>query len=123
MTSRSVSRPDIREELWHSFSVLLKSYSAAASMSGLSQGVLELSPHSLNIVATSTTLAVGYFPAVGKGTWSVRGRGSEEHGAFEFNHDGTVVLDEAEIDMDHAAIQLLGSLTRAARLDEIEVPA
>ncbi len=119
MTSRSTSRPDIREELWHSFAVLLKSYAAAASMHGLDHGVLELTVHSLNIVATSTTLAVGYFPVVGKGTWSVTGRGSQDRGTFELNHDGTVVLDGTEIDMDHAAIQLIGSLTAASRQDEV----
>jgi hypothetical protein len=119
MTSRSDSKPDVREELWHSFAVLLKSYAAAASMHGIEHGVLELTRHSLHIVAASTTLAVGYFPVVGKGTWSVTGRGSQDRGTFELNHDGTVVLDGTEIDMDHAAIQMIGSLTNSARLDEV----
>jgi hypothetical protein len=123
MTSRSVSKPDVREELWHSFAVLLKSYAAAASMHGLEHGVLELTTHSLNIIAASTTLAVGYFPVVGKGTWSLTGQRSQERGTFELNHDGTVVLDGAEIDMDHAAIQLIGSLSGAAKPDKVEVPA
>jgi hypothetical protein len=79
----------------------------------------------LNIVAASTTLAVGYFPAVGKGTWSVIGREGQDRGTFELNHDGTVVLDGTEIDMDHAAIQMISSLTKAATLDQtlVEVPA
>jgi hypothetical protein len=121
MTLKSALKPDVRAELWHSFVVLLKSYAAAASMNGLTHGVLELTPHSLNIVAASTILAVGYFPAIGKGTWSVTGQGSQSRGAFELHHDGTVALDEVKIDMDHAAIQLIGSLTGAARLDEVPV--
>ena len=123
MTSRSDAKPDVREELWHSFAVLLKSYAAAASIHGIEHGVLELTTHSLNIVAASTTLAVGYFPAVSKGTWSITGRGSQDRGTFELNHDGTVILDGTEIDMDHAAIQLIGSLSGAAKLDTVEVPA
>ena len=123
MTSRSDSKPDVREELWHSFVVLLKSYAAAASMHGIEHGVLELTTQSLNIVAASTALAVSYFPVVGKGTWSMTGQGSQNRGTFELNHDGTVVLDGTEIDMDHAAIQLIGSLSGAARLDTVEVLA
>ncbi len=119
MKPKSALKPDVRAELWHSFAVLLKSYAAAASVQGLEHGVLELTTHSLNIVAASTTLAVGYFAAVGKGTWSLTGRGSQGTGRFELNHDGTVVLDGIEIDMDHAAIQMIGSLTNAARLDEV----
>lgn len=121
-TSRSASRPDIREELWHSFAVMLKSYAAAASMNGISHGVLELTPHSLNIVAVSTTLAVGYYPAIGKGVWSLTGQGDQRRGAFELSHDGMVTLDETEIDMDHAAIQLIATLTGAA-MERVEVPA
>ncbi len=119
MKPKSAPKPDVLAELWHSFVVLLKSYAAAASQNGLTHGVLELTSHSLNIVAASTILAVGYFPAVGKGTWSVTGPTSQDRGTFELNHDGTIVLDGIEIDMDHAAIQLIASLTGAARFDEV----
>ncbi len=119
MKPGSPLRPDIRAELWHSFAVLLKSYAAAASIHGIEHGVLELTSNSLNVVAVSATLAIGYFPAVGKGTWSITRRGDQDRGTFELNPNGSVVLDETEIDMDHAAIQLISSLTKAATLDEV----
>ncbi len=123
MTPKSALKPDIRTELWHSFAVLLKSYAAAATVNGLEHGVLALTPTSLNVVAASSTLSVGYYAALGRGVWSVDARGELGHGTFELNDDGSVSLDGAPFDMDHAAIHLIGLLTSAAKLDTVEVLA
>jgi hypothetical protein len=123
MSVKSALKPDVRAELWHSFAVLLKSYAAAATVSGLEHGVLVLTPTSLNIVAASSTLSVGYYAALGRGVWSVITRGKQELGNFELHHDGSVSLDGAPFDMDHAAIHLIGLLTSAAKLDTVEVLA
>jgi hypothetical protein len=123
VTRKAHSRPDVRIELWRSFISVLKSYAAAASLNGFRHGVLELTENSLNVVALSSTLNVGYYAALGRGVWSVAAQGKQTLGSFELNADGTVFLDGIAVDMDHGAIQLIGLLTSAAKLDEIEVPA
>jgi hypothetical protein len=123
MISGSALKPDIRTELWHSFSVLLKSYAAAASLNGVEHGALDLNASSLHIAAGRSILKVGYYFALGRGVWSIFIRGKQELGNFELHPDGTVSVDNQVLDMDHAAIQIIGVLTSAANLDRVEVPA
>jgi len=119
--------PDVRAELWQSFVSLLKAYAAAASFNGLEHGVLVLTENSLQIVAAPETLSVAYYQALGRGVWALTSGSDMERGTFEVNLDGSISLEESAVDMDHAAIQLIASLTDAAtssaNRNRIEVPA
>jgi len=113
--------PDVRAELWQSFVGLLKAYAAAASMGGHEHGVLVLTETSLQIIAAPETLSVAYYQALGRGVWALTSGTDMNRGTFEVNLDGTISLEEIAIDMDHAAIQLIASLTSAAKQNQIEV--
>jgi len=131
------AKSGVRDELWHSFASMLRSYAAAASIHGISHGVLVLSKDALHIVAGRDTLKISYHPTLGRGLWSLH-EGTDRHdfavqpreldrGDFDVNLDGTIHLHGESIAMDHAAIQLIGALSTAASRagihQEIEVLA
>jgi len=118
---RGKATPDVRAELWQSFVGLLKAYAAAAALGGKEHGVLVLTENSLQIVAAPEMLSVAYYQALGRGVWALTSGSDMERGTFEVNLDGTISLEEALIDMDHAAIQLVASLTHAANRKQNEV--
>jgi hypothetical protein len=129
----SVSNSDVRGELWGSFVSLLKAYAAGASLAGISYGVLALGKDSVMIVAALGTLKISYHPTIGRGVWTLL-QGTDRHqsadqpeqleqGNFDLNLDGTITLDGEVLEMDFAAIHLIGELTQAASVEGIEVPA
>jgi hypothetical protein len=139
--AKSPTQSDVRDELWHSFASMLKSYAAAASARGTSHGVLPMGEDGLHIAAGRNTLKVSYHPTLGRGLWSLH-EGSDRHqlalqpreldrGDFDVNPDGTIQLGGEAVEIDFAAIQLVAALTAAAgrsqirpeTLHEIEVPA
>jgi hypothetical protein len=120
---QSPSGLDVRAELWRSFVSLLRSYAAAASLNGLEHGVLVLTENSLQVVAVPGTLSVAFYQALGRGVWSIAVNSELEKGTFELHLDGTVLLDDRLVDMDHAAIELISWLSRAANRNPIEVLA
>jgi len=122
-TRKSPSAPEVRAELWRSFVSLLKSYAAAASLNGLEHGVLVLTENSLQVAAVPGTLSVAFYQALGRGVWSVAVNSELEKGTFELHLDGAVSLDERVVEMDHAAIELISSLSTAANRNRIEVLA
>ncbi len=133
MTRTIGDKSNVLIEIWRSFTSLLKAYAAAASLNGVEHGVLTLSNFSMNIIVGRTTLNVEYFETLNRGTWSVM-QGTNRHpfaeqpreverGNFDINSDGTIMLDGNTIDIDHAAIHLLGTLTVTASRNEIEVLA
>jgi hypothetical protein len=137
MTRRPASKSDVREELWRSFASLLRSYAAAAGLNGISHGVLLLGEDSMHVVSGRNTLKISYHPTLGRGLWSLHQEadsGTDRHefavmacelerGDFDVNPDGTIQLNGAAVEIDHAAIQLIASLTAAAARNQLEVPA
>jgi hypothetical protein len=120
---KSAGATDVGVELWRSVVSLLRSYAAAASLSGTTHGVLVLTENLLNIVAVSSILKVEYFPTLKRGVWSVSGHGEQKLGNFELEADGTIIIDGTQVEMDHAVIQWIADLTHSASRNEIEVPA
>ncbi len=119
MSLATSSDSDIRIQLWDSFISLLKSYAAAASLHGLKHEVVDVSECEIFATAGTKVLDIWCFPASGRGDWAIGRSTGEPVGDFLLNTDGTIALGGSTMDMDHAAIQLIGSLTGAARLNEV----
>jgi len=119
MTLPVSSDSEIRIQLWESFLSLLKSYAAAASLHGGRLEVAAISECEALVSAGTRVLDIWCFPESGGGDWAIGRSTGEPTGDFRLNTDGTIALDGSTMDMDHAAIQLISSLTNAATLDEV----
>lgn len=119
MTLTASSDSDIRIQLWDSFLSLLKSYAAAASLHGIKQEVVDVSECEVFVTAGTHVLDIWCFADSGRGDWAIGRSAGQPVGDFQLNTDGTIALGDSTMDMDHAAIQLIASLTTAARLDEV----
>jgi hypothetical protein len=123
MSLAIASDTEIRLQLWDSFVTLLRTYAAAASLHGLAHNVAEIAECEAFVTAGQETLDVWCSAETGTGHWSV-GRVSEDSPSdFQLQTDGTVLLGNSIVDMDHAAIQLISHLTAAAVRDRVEVTA
>jgi len=113
------SDSEIRIQLWDSFLSLLKSYAAAASLHGVRHEVVAVSECEAFVTAGTRVLDIWCYPDSGRGDWAIGRSTAESAGEFLLNTNGTIALGDSTMDMDHAAIQLIASLTTAARLDEV----
>ena len=107
-----LSDADIHIELWRSFSSLLKAYAAAASLNGMEHHVDDLDEEDLQIEAAGRKLYILFHVPTQRGRWSVVGDGLEERGHFQLTHEGAVMLEDRELEMDHGAIELIARLTK-----------
>jgi hypothetical protein len=118
-----VPEADLRIELWASFVALLRSYAFAASQHGLSHQVSDIAECETFVTAGGQVLDIWCFPATGIGEWAIGSFESDPGGEFVLNLDGTVSLNGINVDMDHAAIDLIGALTKEAGQNRLEVLA
>jgi hypothetical protein len=110
----ALSDTDIQTELWRSFISVLKSYAAAASLNGIEHHVPALDEEDFEIHAAGRKLSLAYHVHTQHGHWFVSGNDAERHGVFQLTHHGTAVVDGSELDLDHAAIEIIAKLTNGA---------
>jgi hypothetical protein len=114
MTMTAATDADVQLELWRSFSSLLKAYAAAASLNGMEHHIDDLDEEDLQIHAAGRKLYILYHVPSQRGHWSIVGENFDERGHFQLTHSGAVVLENAVLDMDHGAIELVARLTKPA---------
>jgi hypothetical protein len=115
-------------EIWRSFVGVLKSYAVVASP--------PVSVHSVEVGRVADVVLDAGAAYMSFAFDAARGRGSlrmlvasnvEVAEQFALGADGTISFSDASGDspeeLDHAAIRLLGSLTKAVNRDKIEVMA
>src|SRR5271170_8139010 len=112
--SAILSETDVHLELWRSFSSLLKAYAAAASLNGTEHHIPDLAEEDLQIRAGGRTLSILYHTHTQRGEWSIVGDCVRQEGIFQLTLEGSIVLEDAAIDMDHGAIELIAKLTKDA---------
>jgi hypothetical protein len=114
MSLAVVADADIQLELWRSFASVVKSYAAAASMSGTEYHIPELDEEDLQIHAKGQALYLLYHVHTQRGQWSIAGaHGDRQSGSFRMDLNGTFVFEDGALDMDHAAIELIGRLSKS----------
>jgi len=142
MTLAVATQAELRMELWRSFLSVLKSYAALANVGdGAEATNLDDSPWSIVWSTLSKdgrrfSLNVCYDAPKDKGMWRMdlwderlnkdkivlKGL-HDPFRPFSLQEDGTVALEGSTLDMDHAAIELIGWFSNAIKTGRIEVPA
>jgi hypothetical protein len=112
--SAAAAEAMISSELWVSFSSLLRSYAAAASLNSAESAEVAATDHSISIAAGSARLEMLCNTATGAGNWSLRSSNQDRQGRFELLPDGRIELDGTTLDLDHAAIDFAALLMQAA---------
>jgi hypothetical protein len=105
--------PMLETELWVSFVSVLRAYAAAASLHSNAAPQIEVTPDSVALVADASRTDLRFDPL----SRIVQSRTRNVHGdllaagEFEILPDGTIGIDGAKLEMDHVAIDLIGSVT------------
>jgi hypothetical protein len=144
MSLLAVPETELRMELWRSFISVLKSYACLSSLASEPAVMRNLDDSPCAIIWSTVCdqgrsrcrLTVSYDAQKAQGTWRV----SADNEPFEWtkqryaglrdwfrlftlNLDGTVSLDSSNLDMDHAAMEMLGFFASAVKSGRVEVPA
>lgn len=134
------SESEVRMQLWLSFISVLKSYAAVANLEGQGSQMSNLDDSPCGIIWSSAcrderrrcSLGISYDTQTGRGHWHLHAGDaapfSGKHDStlmrdLALNLDGTVALDGSILDMDHAAIELMGWFANTIKTGRIEVPA
>jgi hypothetical protein len=143
MTLAVSSEAELRMELWRSFIGVLKAYAALANpdAEAFETSNLDDTPYSVIWSKPSMDgrrrfcLNACYDAQKDKGTWWLHALDEprqhkmsfkslrESLRPFSLNPDGTVSIEGSVIDMDHAAIQLMGWFSNAVKTGNTEVAA
>ena len=143
MTLAVATEAELRIELWRSFLSVLKSYAALANIGeGAEAANLVDSPWLIVWSTLSTdgrrrfSLNVCYDAPKDKGMWRIDvsdepfktdkiGLNSlgDSFRPFSLHEDGTVALEGSTLDMDHAAIELIGWFSNSIKTGRIEILA
>jgi hypothetical protein len=141
MTLAVATETELRTELWRSFLSVLKSYAALANIGeGAVATNLDDSPWSIVWSTLSTdgrrrfSLNVCYDALKDEGMWRIdlweESFSRHQLGPkdprdpsrpFSLHEDGTVALEGSNLDMDHAAIELVGWFSNAIKTGRTEV--
>jgi hypothetical protein len=114
--SAAVAEPMIEAELWVSLQSLLRAYAAAAQAHGGMAAKVETAEGAITLTTNRVALRVECEAANGAGTWTLQRGGVEAaQGAFRLLENGRLEQGGQEMDLDHAAIDLVAELTRAGR--------
>jgi len=104
----------IETELWVSFVSLLRAYAAAAGVNNENVWVhANERKNSVTISAFAVQIEMRFDPTSGGGTWEKRVamQGvSASSGTFAIQRAGTILINGAVKDLDHAAIELIASV-------------
>lgn len=101
-------------ELWISFSSLVRSYTAVASLNLKLPVNVVADELNLTASAGAARLCFQFDPASGAGNWLLRGGREEMSGRFELLPEGRMALEGKLLDLDHAAIDFAAALMQAA---------
>jgi hypothetical protein len=144
MSLLAVPETELRMELWRSFISVLKSYAALSGVNYDCGEAANLDDSPCAIIWSTACdegrrrcgLTVLYDAQKGNGTWRVSAdeepfrvtkqtytRLRDAFQPFILNLDGTVTIKGGHLDMDHAAMEMLGYFANAAKSGQIEVPA
>jgi hypothetical protein len=101
-------------ELWLSFRSVLRSYAAAASLHSEEAARVAWTESEITLTGTNASLDLKLDLASGRGSWHLRVAGGEPaHGKFDLLPEGTIDIDAKVKDLDHAAIDFVGLVTKA----------
>jgi hypothetical protein len=144
MTLAMATEAEVRMELWLSFISVLRSYAFLSSLESEPAVMSNLDDNPCSIIWSTVCdegrrrcgLTVSYDAQKAQGTWRVSAdnepfrvtmqtyeRLRDSFQPFILNLDGTVSLDSSNLDMDHAAMEMLGYFANAVKSGHIEVPA
>src|ERR1700691_758814 len=101
----------LEAELWVSFVSLLRSYAAAGSLNSGKVWVAS-NDESVTISTFAVQIEMRFDANSGQGTWEKRVAGHAVFpDTFAIQPEGTIRINGAIKDLDHAAIELIASLT------------
>jgi hypothetical protein len=102
-------------ELWLSFASLLRSYAGANSINSTQPIQVTVGENSIVVTVAGALLNLRYDPTRAAGDWELSsGREGATRGLFSILPEGSARLDGTMMDLDHAAIDLIARVTRAA---------
>ena len=111
----AVAEPMIESELWVSFVSMLRSYAAAANVN-LGKVWVVSNGMTVTISAFATQIEMRFDEKTGQGTWEKRVAGRPAFpGAFAIEPEGMIRINGAVKDFDHAAIDLIASVTERGK--------
>ena len=112
--SAAVAEETLLSELWLSFASLLRSYAAAAGLSGGPAAEAAIAGESVTITCGAARLQIVCDPVTGAGNWQLRsGAQVVTEGRFDLLPEGRIALDGSTLDLDHAAIDLVQQLSKS----------
>jgi hypothetical protein len=128
MNAPHIREFEIRMEIWRSFVGVLKSYAVVANPTVHVHAVEDGTIGDVVIDAGAAYLSFAFDATGGLGSLRLMMASDiEAEERFELGADGTISFDGESggvpEELDHAAIRLLGSLTRAANRDKTEALA
>ena len=111
MSATVTAEPMLQTELWVSFVSMLRSYAAAASLHAGDVDVTT-AENAVTIVFGRTHLEMRFDPESSRIVWTKRtGSRLPLDGSFTIAPEGSVRIDGASKDLDHAAIDFIASVT------------
>lgn len=105
----------LSSELWSSLASLLHSYAAAHSVHDSHPMQVKAGENCIVVTTAGARLNLRYDPARAAGDWELScGQQAMTRGLFSILPEGSARLDGTPMDLDHAAIELVARLARAA---------
>jgi len=99
-------------ELWQSFCSLVRAY---ASVNADPSPQVEANGDVIRVTAGTASLQMRCNPETGAGNWRLSfGDEPGIRGELQFLAEGRIVIDGKALDLDHAAIDLIARVTKAA---------
>jgi hypothetical protein len=113
--SAAAAEPMLSAELWVSFVSMLRAYAAAANLSSNKIWV-HSTENSVTISAFAVQIEMRFNVNSPEGTWEKRVAGHPVFpGTFTIEPEGTIRINGAVKDFDHAAIDLIASVTERGK--------
>jgi hypothetical protein len=111
----AVAEPMLSTELWVSFVSMLRAYAAAASLNG-NKVEVHSEKDTATIGAFAAQIELRFDSESGEGVWEKRVAGRPVFpGTFTMQPDGMIRINGAVKDFDHAAIDLIASVTERGK--------
>ena len=111
MSAPAVERM-LSTELWVSLGSLVRSYTAAASLNTDAAPDVIVDEDSITATLGAAKLEIRRDLSAWTGHWSLRGGPEEKSGHCELLPDGRIIIQGSALDLDHAAIDLVGQEPR-----------
>jgi hypothetical protein len=109
-----VTEATVRTELCRAFAALVQAYATLAAFHDGRIAEFEQAGGGLRVEVDGAQLKLHFDPLIGAGEWHISGpSGADKLGCFQLQSDGTIALDGAITEMDHAAIDLSALLKKS----------